>query len=136
MVVKKKKNVKKTMPRKTVKKTSKAQRFQLNLIALTNFNSCDGVKIAKLLKENREMWRSAFMPLKSYSLRDMEKNEWHADTLYIYAEDSFQHALEKLAREQFDADEISWVGGAEAIIMLGTPTVREKNHVILSVWWD
>ena len=121
---------------KPLRKISKAQKFQLDLIARTNFNSCDGVKIANLLKDNRQMWRAVFMPLNSYSLRDLEKGIWHADMLHIYAEESYEYALEELVREQFDADEISWTSGIDAVVMIGTPEVKHRTNVILSAWWD
>jgi hypothetical protein len=61
---------------------------------------------------------------------------WHADTLYIYPEEGYEFKLEELVREQFNADEIQWIGGSTAADMLGTTEVEHKSHVILSVWWD
>lgn len=125
----------KLLARKNLK-ISEAQDFQLDLIQRTNFNSCDGVKIARLLRENHEIWRAAYMPLNSYSLRDLEKGVWHADILHVYATDGRQSILEELARLQFDADEISWIGGMEAVKMIGTTEVAQKSQVVLSAWWD
>jgi hypothetical protein len=129
---------KKLIARKPSKKTSKAQKFQLDVIARTNFNFCNGKKVAELLKENRRMWRAALMPLDLISLRDLEENSWHADRLYLYAEDGWQHSLEELVREQFNADEVHWIGGSSATNHLGTsdPGLQKKSSVILSVWWD
>jgi len=118
------------------KKISDAQLIQLDIIAKTNFNLFDGRKIAELLKENHRMWRAVLMPLDLISLRDMEDGRWHADTLFIYPEDSYQFELEELVREQFKADEIDWIGGSSAEDMLGTTEVYEKSQVILSAWWD
>jgi len=125
-------------PRKPSKKISKAQKFQLEVIARTNFNFCEGKRVAELLKENRRMWRAALMPLGLISLRDMDDGNWHADTLYIYAEDGYQYSLEELAREQFHADEIHWIGGSSAVRDLGSNAadIEKKLQVILSVWWD
>lgn len=139
-----KKTTQATAPVKSVsrkpssKKISNAQKFQLELIARTNFNYCDGKQVAEFLKENRRMWRAALMPLNLISLRDMEENWWHADTLYLYAEDGWQHSLEKLVRDQFHADEIYWIGGSSAVDALGDsdPELMQKSNVILSVWWD
>lgn len=116
-------------------KISEAQKFQLDLIARTNFNLCNGKRIAELLKENRKMWLSAYMPLDSISLRDMDTGSWHADTLYIYAADGWQHSLEELAREQFHADEIHWIDSSAAD-MLGISKLERTSNVILRVWWD
>jgi hypothetical protein len=117
---------------------SKAQEFQLELIARTNFNLCNGKRVAELLKENRHLWRAAMMPLDLLSLRDMEDGSWHADTLYIYAAQGYQFQLEELVNEQFHADEVQWIGGRTAEDMLGTNEegLDRKSHVILSVWWD
>jgi hypothetical protein len=117
-------------------KMSEAQQFQLELIERTNFNSFNGRKIVGLLKENQKMWRSVLMPLDLISLRDMSDGPWHADTMYIYAEDGYQFQLEELVREQFDADEIEWIGGSEAENVLGTTEVEDRSQVILFVWWD
>jgi len=124
------------LPEQTSKSISEAQTIQLDIIARTNFNFFEGRKIADLLKENRRMWRAVLMPLDLISLRDMESGRWHADTLYIYLEDGYQFQLEELVREQFNADEIGWVGGSSAVDMLGTTEVEEKSYVILEVWWD
>lgn len=78
------------------------------------------------------------MPLNLISLRDMEENRWHADTLYIYVEDGYQFQLEELVREQFKADEVHWIGGSSAVDILGVSGegIEEMTEVILSVWWD
>jgi hypothetical protein len=125
-----------TSPQQIAKKISEAQKIQLDIIARTNFNFFDGKKIADLLRENHRMWRAVLMPLDLISLRDMEDGRWHADTMYIYPEDGYQFQLEELVREQFNADEIQWIGGSDSVDMLGTTEVEHKSQVILSVWWD
>ncbi|MCI0550796.1 MAG: hypothetical protein L0287_07570 [Anaerolineae bacterium] len=124
------------VPQQPEKTISDAQQIQLDIIAKTNFNFFNGRKIAELLKENHKMWRSVLMPLDFISLRDMQDGRWHADTLYIYPEDSYQFQLEELVREQFNADEIQWIGGSDAEDMLGTTELEDKSYVILQVWWD
>ena len=118
------------------KKISEAQEFQLELIARTNFNFCNGKLIAELLRENHKMWRAALMPLDLLSLRDLENDCWHADTLYIYAEESWRSSLEELVREQFNADEVYWIGDSSAADMLGVSKLERTSDAILSVWWD
>jgi hypothetical protein len=124
--------------RKPSRKISSAQKFQLKVIARTNFNFCNGRRIAELLKENKKMWCSVLMPLDFISLRDMEENCWHADTLYIYAEEGYQYPLEELVREQFNANEVHWIGSSGAADMLGDSSIslENKSQMILSVWWD
>jgi hypothetical protein len=125
------------LPQKDSKKISMAQEFQLDLIARTNFNFCDGRRVAELLRENRHLWQAVIMPLNLISLRDMEQDRWHADTLYIYAEEGYQFQLEELVNEQFHADEVQWIGGSTAEDIMGTTVgFDRKSQVILSVWWD
>ncbi|MBN8582968.1 MAG: hypothetical protein J0L96_20045 [Anaerolineae bacterium] len=118
------------------KKISEAQNFQLEVIARTNFNSFNGKAIAEWLRENHKMWRSVLLPLDFISLRDMANGNWHADTLYIYPEDGYHFKLEEIMKEQFHADETQWIGGEEAMDLLGTNEIEDTSHVILSAWWD
>lgn len=124
------------VPQEAVKKISDAQQIQLDIIAKTNFNFFSGRKIAEWLKENHRMWRAVLLPLNLISLRDMTDGHWHADTLYIYPEDGYQFKLEEIISEQFNADEVRWISGSEAVDMLGTTEVADKSYVILEAWWD
>jgi hypothetical protein len=124
------------VPQEPVKQISEAQQIQLDIIAKTNFNFFNGRKIAVWLKENHKMWRAVLLPLNLISLRDMDDGHWHADTLYIYPEDGWGFKLEEMMKEQFGADETSWIGGDSAVAMLGTTEVADKSYVILQAWWD
>jgi hypothetical protein len=123
-------------PQLPEKKISKAQHIQLDIIANTNFNFFNGRRIAEWLRENHKMWRAVLLPLNFISLRDMADGHWHADTLYIYPEDGWGFKLEEIMKEQFQADETSWIGGEQAVEMLGTSEVADKSYVILEAWWD
>ena len=125
-----------TEPQQSSKKISDAQQVQLDVIAKTNFNFFEGKKIAAWSKENRNMWRAILMPLNLISLRDMEDGHWHADMLYIYPEDGYQFKLEEIIREEFNADEVRWISGSEAVDMLGTTEVAGESYLILEAWWD
>ena len=124
------------VPQEAVKKISDAQQMQLDIIAKTNFNFFNGRKIAEWLKENHRMWRAVLLPLDFISLRDMADGHWHADTLYIFPENGWGFELEEIMREQFQADETSWIGGEKARELLGTSEVDDKLYVILEAWWD
>ena len=124
------------VPQLPEKKISQAQQIQLEVIAKTNFNFFNGERIAQWLRENHKMWRAVLLPLNFISLRDMHDGHWHADTLYIYPEDSWQFELEEVLKEQFGADETRWIGGETAGDMLGTSEVEDKSYVILEAWWD
>ena len=39
-------------------------------------------------------------------------------------------------KEQFHADETQWIGGEEAMDLLGTDEIKDTSYVILSAWWD
>lgn len=123
------------VPQLPEKKISEAQQVQLDIIAKTNFNFFEGRKIAAWLKENPRMWRAVLLPLDFISLRDMDDGYWHADTLYIYAEDGWQMKLEEVMKEQFHADEIRWIGGERAADLLGDSEI-DGSYVILEAWWD
>lgn len=123
-------------PQEPEKTISEAQQIQLDIIAKTNFNFFSGREIAEWLRKNHKMWRAVLLPLNFISLRDMADGHWHADTLYIYPEDGWGFKLEEAMREQFGADEISWIGGETAEDMLGTTEVEGRSHVILEAWWD
>jgi len=123
-------------PKLPEKKISEAQEIQLEIIAKTNFNLFNGKRIAEWLRKNHKMWRAVLLPLNFLSLRDMADGHWHADTLYIYPEDGWGFELEEIMREQFQADEVSWLGGETAEDMLGDSEVEDRSHVILEAWWD
>jgi len=125
-----------SVPQLPEKKISESQQIQLDIIAKTNFNFFNGRRIAEWLKENRKMWRAVLLPLNFISLRDMADGHWHADTLYIYPEDGWGLKLEEIMKEQFQADETSWIGGSQAEEMLGISEVEDKEYVILEAWWD
>ena len=115
------------------------QDLQLQIIALTSHNNFVGRKINKLLRENRHLWRAVMMPpIELYPLRDMEEGLWVADTLYLLPQEGKEFELEELVNEQFNADEITWIGGDQALDLLGywDNDVVLNPRLILSVWWD
>lgn len=118
---------------------SKIQDLQLQVIAHTTHNNLDGKKIDKLLRKNRQLWRAAMVTGNNlWPLRDMEVDIWLADTLYILAREGYEHQLEELVRNRFDADELNWIGGKDAIETLGywTKGIEDNPKLVLSIWWD
>lgn len=124
------------VPQEPVKKISEVQQTQLDIIVNTNFNLFNGRELAKWSRGNHKMWRAVLLPLDLISLHDMADGHWHADTLYIYPEDGYQSKLQDVSQEQFNGDEIHWVGGETAGDVLGTSEVDDKSYVILDAWWD
>lgn len=92
-----------------------------------------------MLLEKRQLWRAVMMPpIELYPLRDMEEGLWVADTLYLLPQEGKEFELEELVREQFNADEITWLGGDQALDLLGywDKDVVLNPKLILSIWWD
>ncbi len=119
-------------------RSTRVQELQLELIELVDRNNCRGKKVAKLLRDNRHLWRAAIMPNKSlFPLRDMEDGDWSADTLYILPEEGQEAVLENLAK-RFKADEVTWISGEQSLEMLGywKKDIEKNEKLILSVWWD
>jgi hypothetical protein len=117
---------------------TRVQELQLELIELVEHNECNGKLVTKLLRDNRHLWRAAFMPSRRLDpLRDMEYGRWSADTLYLTPKEGQEDALEKLA-SQLGADEVNWIVGKESLNLLGywRQGIEENTKLILSVWWD
>jgi hypothetical protein len=120
-------------------KITKIQDLQLQIIALTSHNNFDGKKINKLLLTYRHLWRAVMMPpIELFPLRDMEEGLWVADTLYLIPQEGKEFELEDMVREQFNADEITWIGSDQALDLLGywNKDAVLNPKLILSVWWD
>ena len=120
-------------------KISVIQDLQLKVIGLTSHDNCDGKKIEKLLRQNRHLWQSAFMPNHHlYPLRDMEYGVWSADTLYVLVQAGKESELEQLVKRQLHADEITWIGNDQMLELLGywQKDVVSNPKLILSAWWD
>ena len=119
-------------------KMTRVQELQLELIELVNRNNCNGKKVARLLRDNRHLWRAVLMPSRRLDpLRDMEYGDWSADTLYILPQAGQEDNLEKLAK-RLKADEVNWVGGENALQLLGywKKGIEDNHRLILTVWWD
>ena len=117
---------------------TRVQELQLELIELVEHNSLKGKKVAKLLRDNRHLWRGTMMPSRRLdSLRDMENGYWSADTLYILPKEGQEDALDKLA-PKFRADEITWLGGKESVELLGfwKKGIENNPSLVLALWWD
>jgi len=139
--VSKAKRAKKVVPQRTDPELniSKIQDLQLKVIAHITHNNCDGRKIEKLLRENHRLWRAVMMPNKQlYPLRDMEDGLWSADTLYMLPREGKESELEELVKEQFNADEINWIGSDQSLELLGywKKDNVQNSKLLLSVWWD
>lgn len=115
------------------------QEIQLKLIRLSSFNSFDGDKVADSLIANKHLWEGAIITRLNdlICLRDIKDDCWNVDTLYVLPVKGCEDELESLT-ENWDADEVEWIGGKRASDMLGfwSSDLENNSRIILSVWWD
>ena len=66
------------------------QKLQLEIIKNTRHNKMYGADIYEDLVANKHLWEGVILfphdhpPLELYCLRDLSKNIWNCDTVYIY----------------------------------------------------
>ena len=123
------------------------QEIQIELIRRRQFHALDGQRLADCLMEHRDLWESVMMDRLAIShpgslpslgmmkLRDLPKDEWNVDTLYI------------LTRSREDADKLAEIlnrrqwGGLvdvhadpeEVDNALGGAT---PGQAVVAIWWD
>jgi len=119
------------------------QSIVADLMKASTFNNFNGEHVVRALEENSTLWRGfvwgrfgAYAEL--IPLRDIEDDQYNADTLYILPVAGKELELELLVRERFGADEVDWVGGREACDLLGSWSEEKAaiQKAILRVWWD
>jgi hypothetical protein len=129
-------------------RSATVQDLQLELIRRTQRNALDGEKIVHSLMKHRALWsavlldrqyvydRSAYdLPLGGMiKLRDLPKNYWNADTLYILC-----HSPEAGTRlveiaEKWGSEAVLWDQNKEEFCRsLGS---WHDDNYIVRVWWD
>ncbi len=114
------------------------QELHFELMRKGSFNNFDGARVVNDLIRHAECWRSVTMVRHNFlPLLELEWGDYSADTLYILAQPGQENALEALAQE-WDADDIVWIGGSEAEALVGmySPEIRATDRYVLKVWWD
>ncbi len=116
------------------------QELQIELLKEMNFNACDGKKVAADLIAHPDLWRGAItmcFALHLVPLRDIDRGDWHTNTLYITPQPGRDEALKQLAKT-WHADDVHWIGGEEAGAEFGTnfPEIVNNPKVFLLVWWN
>jgi hypothetical protein len=123
------------------------QEIQLELIRRRRFHAFDGERVAARLRQHRDLWEAVMMDRLAIShpgslptlglmkLRDLAKDEWNVDTLYILARN--EKDAEKLA-EEFKRGRLGGMVDIhakpeEVDNALGGAA---PGQVIVSVWWD
>ncbi len=111
------------------------QEIQLELIRRHQHNYFEGEEVAEDLTAHREWWEAVLMDTSAglVKLRDLEKNLWNVDTLYILATNEL--SARRLARlgERWLADTVSVYEEEETERELGGGIEQQR---LVTMWWD
>lgn len=90
------------------------QQVQLELIRCRRFNEFEGEQVVRALLAHRSLWISALMdrlgdPSGLIKLRDLPRNLWNVDTLYVLARDEgcARELVESSAEWKADSVEVT-----------------------------
>lgn len=115
------------------------QKLQFELMKRASFNEFDGEAVVRDLESHEDLWHGVVMTrLESLiQLRDIVNDYWNVDTVFIIPRIGKEDELERLV-SGWQADEVFWIGGDEAGMLLGalSPRIRSNPKLILRVWWD
>ena len=113
------------------------QAIQFKLMERSSFNSFDGPRVVRDLRNHRRLWCGVVMDRDDGSLlklRDIGDNYWNVDTVYVLSSGADDVALARLA-QHWSADARAWVAGSAAQKLLGEAGPGSHPR-ILEVWWD
>ncbi|MBF6173600.1 hypothetical protein [Nocardia blacklockiae] len=126
------------------------QQIQLELIRRTNFNYFCGPRVADSLETHHDLWlavcldapgvaqstdSSGLLSGSLIKLRDLDRNKWNTDTLFVLTENPEQATvLGHIAEaENWNPDTITVHSNADTNAALGT---GGAGYGLLSLWWD
>lgn len=126
-----------------MKAICRMQQLELERIRASSFNGFDGDVVVDSLVKHRDLWRGVVLDREGgddgiclIKLRDIHRDCWNVDTLFILCEDDASDAtraeLTALAHS-WGADEIDWMDNDRANSVLGRGGF---NSNLLRVWWD
>lgn len=122
-----------------------AQDLALELMRRGSANYFNAVAVIEDLERNRRLWEAAWFGIggsfQGMVLRDLPKNCYHGDTLWITTTDtplpgpetSRLQSLTKLS-ERWEASETDCLRGGEVFDFLGRSP--GPHDVVLRLWWD
>lgn len=115
------------------------QKLEFGLIRRTGFYYVSGVQIERDLLQHRGLWCAAFTdqagPYFLTTLRDMDKNDWNVDTLFILSSQASDAGLVRLAHK-WHATGIDWVSEATAVKWLGgDPYPLPRWRLLMLTWY-
>lgn len=107
------------------------QELMFQLIERASFNGFDGEKTVKFLRKNRSLWDGVTMGNDDYyTLRDIEDDSWHADTLKILAREGCAEELKKKVKQSLSPDEISIEP------LSSSRSADSEGKKVIRAWWD
>ena len=111
------------------------QEIQLELIRRHQHNYFEGEEVAADLMAHQEWWEAVLMDTSAglVKLRDLKKNLWNVDTLYILTTN--EHSARRLARlaERWLADTVTVYDEEETNSELGGGIEQQR---LVTMWWD
>jgi hypothetical protein len=126
------------------------QDIQLELLRRTVFNDMNGERVVASLLRHRNLWLAVLLDRQGVpdytepthlptagliKLRDLPRNIWNADTLFILTQTHEQaRELARVANEEDWAGEV-WVAEDQKEIDRATGTGR-RGYGLVSIWWD
>ncbi len=138
------------MDESTLLRNATVQEIQLELIRRTCFNAMDGRIVFDGLLRHRDLWRAAILDrpglpdpdrpdhlarMSLIKLRDLSRNVWNADTLFLLTP-SPEHArtLKSIAETEDWGAEVSTIDDREEIE--GPLGCFPSTSGLLILWWD
>jgi hypothetical protein len=113
---------------------NKTQKLMFKIMKRASFNEFDGKQVVADLIEHKDLWTGCmFIRDDLITLRDISDDHWNADTLYILTTGINDEKLERIALEDWGADEVSYLDKKEAEYSLG---MFSCPHKVLRIWWD
>jgi hypothetical protein len=130
------------------KPISDMQRTQLELLRSVRYNELDGEKVVNDLLAWRDMWYgviadrfalarprdAAYQVINLIKLRDLPRNYWNVDTVFIWTTDAHVDTLIERIKKRWRADDVGVFDRDEAEESLGYGPLRDDR--LIYVWWD
>jgi hypothetical protein len=124
------------------------QEIQLELLRRSSFNALNGPRVVERLRQHRDLWLAVILdrigicgsgrlPMSSLiKLRDLHRNIWNADTLYILTRTTAdaKRFAEIIRDEDWAAEVYLHDDTHEISDLLGTSF--KEDFGLIRVWWD
>lgn len=115
------------------------QHLYLELIRITSFGEFDGAKVAEDLEAMQDLWSACIMDREWQTgesdllkLRDVVRNVWAVNTLFICTTGVGDRKLASLARNQWHSTRIRTLTKKETLDRMG---VNKFSGQVLAITW-